>query len=311
MSADISVLIPARNEGTRLTDTIVAIAQARATDARLEFVIADDQSDEDIRQTLRAAAQPLRRQARIDIKVSRLRQRQGVPRARNHAAALATGEILFITDAHVQVSYGFGALILENVKPKRIIAGAITEANTPFIGYGCKLVVPFMGTYWNREPLETPAPVQIAACPATALTRDLFNELGGYDPGMLIYGAAEPEFSVRAWLHGVDVWVHPDFRVEHRFKPKAERLSFIGEVRPYMVHNSLRFGLLYLSEDGCMQLLRYQALKFPTLFGEAIRMVEQSDVWKRREWLELQRRRPFEWFVQHFKLKDQIGGEIL
>jgi hypothetical protein len=78
-----------------------------------------------------------------------------------------------------------------------------------------------------------------------------------------------------------------------------------------MVHNSLRFGLLYLSEDGCMQLLRYQALKFPTLFGEAIRMVEQSDVWKRREWLELQRRRPFEWFVQHFKLKDQIGGEIL
>src|SRR5580658_3928143 len=144
MSADISVLIPARNEGTRLTDTIVAIAQARATDARLEFVIADDQSDEDIRQTLRAAAQPLRRQARIDIKVSRLRQRQGVPRARNHAAALATGEILFITDAHVQVSYGFDALILENVKPKRIIAGAITEANTPFIGYGCKLVVPFM-----------------------------------------------------------------------------------------------------------------------------------------------------------------------
>ncbi len=159
---------------------VLAVSAGATTDARLEFVIADDQSDEDIGQTLRAAAQQLRPKARIDIKVSRLRRRQGVPRARNHAAALATGEILFITDAHVQVSYGFDALILENVKPKRIIAGAITEANTPFIGYGHR------ANWWCRSwghvlesraaSTSTPAPVQIAACPATALTRDLFNE---------------------------------------------------------------------------------------------------------------------------------------
>jgi glycosyltransferase involved in cell wall biosynthesis len=311
MSADISVLMPARNEGARLVETIMAIAQARVTDARLEFIIADDQSDDDTNSFLRAAADELLSQPRIDIRVSRLEERHGVPRARNHAASLATAEILFITDAHVRVSPGFDALILDNVKPDRMIAGAITEANTPFVGYGCRLVVPFMGTYWNREPLDAPAPVQIAACPATAMTRALFNDLGGYDPGMMIYGAAEPEFSVRAWLHGAEVWIHPDFRVEHRFKPKAEREAFIGEVRPYMVHNSLRFGLMYLSEDGCMQLLRYQARKFPALFGDAIRMVEESDVWARREWLELQRRRPFEWFVQRFDLKDQIGGDIL
>jgi glycosyltransferase involved in cell wall biosynthesis len=289
----------------------MAIAQARVTDARLEFVIADDQSDDDTEGYLRAAADELLSQPRIDIHVSRLDERHGVPRARNHAASMATADILFITDAHVRVSHGFDALILDNVKPERMIAGAITEANTNFIGYGCKLVVPFMGTYWNRQASGAPAPVQIAACPATAMTRALFNELGGYDAGMRLYGAAEPEFSVRAWLHGAEIWIHPDFQVEHRFKPKAERQEFIGEVRPYMVHNSLRFGLLYLSENGCMQLLRYQARKFPTLFCEAIRMVEQSDVWARREQLELQRRRPFEWFVQRFDLKDQIGGEIL
>lgn len=311
MAADISVLIPARNEGPRLAETILAVAQARTTNARLEFVIADDQSEDDTKGFLRAAADQLRRQPRIDIKVSCLRKRQGVPRARNHAASLASGDVLFITDAHVRVSHGFDALILENVRPKRIVAGAITEANTPFVGYGCKLVVPFMGTYWNRDDIEKPAPVQIAACPATALTRALFNELGGYDPGMLIYGAAEPEFSVRAWLHGAEIWIHPDLRVEHRFKPKVEREAFIGDARPYMVHNSLRFGLMYLSENGCMQLLRYQARKFPTLFDRAIRMVEASNVWERRTWLELQRRRPFEWFVQRFRVKNQIGGEIL
>ena len=311
MAPDISVLMPARNEGARLAETILSIAQARVTSARLEFVIADDQSDDDTQGALRAAADLLLAQPRIDIKVSRLEERHGVPRARNHAASLATADVLFITDAHVRFSHGWDALVLEHVKPDRMIAGAITEANTPFVGFGCKLVVPFMGTYWNREPLGEPAPVQIAACPATVLPRALFERLGGYDPGMLIYGAAEPEFSLRAWLHGAEILIHPGLRVEHCFKPKAEREAFIGEVRPYMVHNSLRFGLLYLSETGCFQLLRYQARKFPNLFPAAIRMVEDSDVWARREALERERQRPFEWFVQRFDLRDQIGGDIL
>src|SRR5580700_183626 len=105
MTADISVLIPAHNEGPRLADTIMAIAQARVTDARLEFVIADDQSDDDTEGYLRAAADELLSQPRIDIHVSRLDERHGVPRARNHAASMATADILFITDAHVRVSH--------------------------------------------------------------------------------------------------------------------------------------------------------------------------------------------------------------
>jgi polypeptide N-acetylgalactosaminyltransferase len=311
MRADISVLIPARNEGARLADTIIAIAQARTTDARLEFVIADDDSNDDTNGQLQAVAHDLLSQPRIDIRVSRLEERHGVPRARNHAASLATADTLFITDAHVRVSHGWDALLLQNVRRNRIIAGSVTEANTPFVSYGCRLVVPFMGTYWNRGKVNSPRPVQIAACPATAISRALFEELGGYDPGMLMYGAAEPEFSLRAWLHGAEIFIHPHFSVAHRFKPKAEREAFINEVRPYMVHNSLRFGLLYLSEAGCMQLLRYQARKFPNVFPTAIKMVEQSDVWERREMLERGRRRPFRWFADRFGLKDQIGGELL
>lgn len=311
MTPDISVTIPARNEGGRLVDTILSLARARTTGARLEFVIADDASDDDMEGALRASADQLLAEPGIDIKVSRLDERHGVPLSRNHAAALATGEVLFITDAHIRPSHGWDALVLEHIRPERMLAGAITEANTAFTGYGCRLVVPFMGTYWNREPVEKPTPVQIAACPATALPRRLFERLGGYDPGMQLYGAAEPEFSLRAWLHGAEIMLVPDLKVEHRFKPKAEREAFIGEVRPFMVHNSLRFGLLYLSEDGCMQLLRYQARKFPNLFSSAIQMVEDSDVWARREALEQQRQRPFEWFVQRFDLKDQIGGDLL
>jgi glycosyltransferase involved in cell wall biosynthesis len=311
MMPDISVAVPARNEGGRVADTILALSRARTTRARLEFLIADDASDDDLEAALRARGAEISAEPCVSVYAHRLPERHGVPRARNVAASMATAPVLMITDAHVRISRGWDALILDHAKDETIVAGAITEANTDFVGYGCRLVAPFMGTYWNRDPVEAPAPVQIAACPATALPRALFERLGGYDPGMLVYGAAEPEFSVRAWLHGAQVVLHPDLKVDHRFKPRAERDAFIGEARPYMVHNALRFGLLYLSEPQCLQLLGYHARKFPNLFPEAIAMVEASDVWERRAQLERERIHPFSWFVERFGLKDQAGGDLL
>ena len=72
-----------------------------------------------------AAADELLREPRIDIKVSRLEQRHGVPRARNFAASLATAELLFITDAHVRFTPGWDAMVLEQTRPRRVLAGAV------------------------------------------------------------------------------------------------------------------------------------------------------------------------------------------
>ena len=308
---DISVVMPAHNEGARLAATIDSIASGRTTSARVEIIIADDKSTDDAEAHLRAAWPDLSRHEALDVRLSMLRDRRGVPRARNHAARLATSEILFITDAHVRFPVGWDASVLEHLRPGRILAGPVTQANTSFVGYGCRLAVPFMGTYWNRDPVPHPAEVQIAACPATVLSRDLFHQLGGYDDGMIMYGAAEPEFSLRAWLFGAEVILVPELVVEHRFKPPRERAGFVRGAREHMVGNSLRFGLLYTDEDGALQLLRYYALKFPNLFQQALAAVERSDVWQRRAHLEATLVRPFSWFVEHFGLKDTSGGEIL
>jgi glycosyltransferase involved in cell wall biosynthesis len=311
MQPDISVVIPAHNEGPRLVRTIDSIAGTRSTNARVEIVIADDQSEDDTEGHLRAAWPDLRRHPRLDVHVSRLPQRSGVPRSRNHAASLAQADILFITDAHVQFPQGWDALVYRHTRADRIVAGAITEDNTPFVGYGCKLVVPFMGTYWNKEPVRRPKQVQVAACPAMVLPRDLFSRLGGFDDGLIMYGAAEPEFSVRAWLSCVEIILVPSLQVGHRFKPPQERVAFVRDMREYMVRNGLRFGLLYASEAGALQLLRYYSLKFPNLFAQALAAVQRSDVWARRAQLQAELPRQFPWFVDHFRLKDQAGGDIL
>jgi hypothetical protein len=200
--------------------------------------------------------------------------------------------------------------VLENLLENRILAATIADPNSQFHGYGCRLAVPFMGTYWNKEPLRSTKEVRVAACIGTVIHRALFNELQGYDSGMRLYGAAEPEFSVRAWLSGAEVVCVPGLKLYHRFKPKPERDSFMQEVRPSMVHNGLRFGLLYLSDASCMQMIRYYSLKFPAFVPQALRILQASDVWQRRAWLHDNLQRDFSWFVEKFSVCDDAGRPL-
>jgi hypothetical protein len=297
---DISVAIPARNEGARVALTIRSIAGARTTDARVEFVIVDDASTDDTIANLVAAVPDLLKAPKIDIQVHRLEEHAGI-----------NAEILFGTDAHVRFSEGWDELVLQHVGSNRILSGTTVQPGSPFRGYGCDLLIPFMGTSWNNGPVDGVAHVPVAPCHATVITRELFNRLGGYDSGMILYGAGEPELSIRAWLQGADVMVVGDLLVEHDFKPKTVLADFISEVRPFWIHNCIRFGFLYLSELGCMQMLRYYSLQFPELFPEALRRVNESDVWQRRTFLEGQQQRSFQWLIDYFGMKDQAGGEII
>jgi GT2 family glycosyltransferase len=200
---------------------------------------------------------------------------------------------------------------LSSIQANRILAATIEDESRKFKGYGCSLVVPFMGTKWNRDEPGTKAHVQIPSCAGTVVPRALFERIGGYDSGMVLYGGAEPEFGVRAWLAGFQVVALPQLRVCHRFKNDSERDRHIEEHRTCMVHNCLRFGLLYLSDLASLQMLRHFAMIFPEHMVEATRMIEESDVWQRREFLSNRLEHDFRWFINHFNLKDQIGSEIL
>jgi glycosyltransferase involved in cell wall biosynthesis len=307
MLPDISILIPARNEADRTAATIRAVARARGTSARLEFVIIDDESNDDSVDRLIAAVPALLDEPNIDIRLSRLSNRAGVYGARNAAAELATADILFITDAHVVPSHGWDREVLENVRPGRVLAGVVAEPGGMFRGYGCSLALPLMGTLWNTTPIDGLATIQVAPSTATAITRELYGQLGGYDEGMHIYGAGVPEFSIRAWLRGAEVAVTSTIEVTHAFRPRDEMLDFIAGVRPFWVHNCLRFAALYLSEAGLKRVVRYFSESFPNVTPLALQVLERSDVLQRRAELEASSVRSFAWFVQHFGVTTDTG----
>jgi GT2 family glycosyltransferase len=167
-----------------------------------------------------------------------------------------------------------------------------------------------MGTYWNKVAPAPLAPVQVAACPGTVLTRKLYERLGGYDEGMLIYAAAEPEFSIRAWLSGARILALPQVEITHRFKTKQEIQARTAQLRPYMVHNAVRFAICYLDEPLVLQTMRQHSILFREQALEGLRMLATSDVYERREQLRASLRHDFAWFVRKFKLKDQAGRPI-
>jgi Glycosyltransferases involved in cell wall biogenesis len=297
--------MPARNEASRVQRTIQSLVSNKETSVSWEIIVVDDVSNDRCCDGLKVAA------PRLTLTVVKSRRRLGVARARNLGAAKARGKVLFMTDSHVELCPGWDRLVLKTVKPGRIAAATITDRSSRFRGYGCSLVVPFMGTRWNRAPLARGLTVQIASAAGTALSRDLFWRIGGYDEGMRVYGAAEPEFSVRAWLSGAKIVSADGLEVSHRFKPRADRDAFIGRYRTDMVHNNLRFGLLYLSQMGVLQMIRHYSMTFPRHLPKACRLLSQSDVWERRSFLRKSLRFDFEWFIHRFDLLDQSGNQIL
>jgi hypothetical protein len=173
-------------------------------------------------------------------------------------------------------------------------------------------MVPLMQSNANLKPLHSAAPVQIAIPIGTILARELFWRIGGYDAGMMFYGAAEPEFSIRAWLTGAEILSISDLKVAHQSKSRAEKVQRLDSLLPYLVQNRLRFGMLYLSDLAILQMVRHYSMTFPNhQVQKAFALVNSGDVWQRKQFLQRALPRDFNWFIQKFDIKDQIGREIL
>lgn len=303
-AAIISVVIPTHNEAHQLPATLRSIVSTRTTNTAIEIVVVDDASSAGGIADLQSVV------PEVPVVIVRFDQPVGICAARNRAAEIAQGEILFVTDAHVRFSPDWDRHLLALIAPERILAATSRDvANSYYRSYGLQLRLPSVNVEANPYPAQ--GPVQVASHHAMILPRELFNRLGGIDTGMAVYSGEEAEFSVRAWLSGAEIIAAPLIQVTHRFKPPVEQSSILNEIRSYIIHNALRFGLLYLSETAILQMLRYLTLIYPEQIKEALALLEKSDIWTRQQSLQATFVHDFNWFIHKFSLKDQAGRQIL
>lgn len=304
---DVSVVMPTRHDTSLLPSTLDSFLYARSRPTRLEFVIVDDASP--------AGVDCAALERRFDLKrldasivVVRTGTHIGIPRARNLGARRARADLLFMTDAHVKVQWGWDALVTDYAGGRRILAATIVSEDTGARGYGASLDVQALTVRWNAEPADDPAAVPVASSAGLVIDRHMYWSVGGFDPGMIGYGSSPAEFSVRAWLRGADLLNLPRLLVWHRFRTAAERAATLNSDLHLILHNRLRFALLYLPDQAVLTVVRDMAAQHPgPAVAKACDLVAASDVWRRRRLLREQELLTFGWYVRKFGLEIPDG----
>jgi GT2 family glycosyltransferase len=136
------------------------------------------------------------------------------------------------------------------------------------------------------------APLLPGCC--LAVRRTDFMRSGGFDAGLIRWGMEDSEFSLRLWLLGQRVVIHPAVSVGHLFRSR----------HPYeidhvdIVHNMLRVALIHFSAPRLTRVV--EALKRFGGFAAALTRAADSDAMQRRAAFAAQRQRSDDWFFERF-----------
>lgn len=289
LSASVSVIVVSHNEGQNLRRTLDNLLATTPADS--EIIVVDDASTDGSADNL--AGDDAR------LVVLRPAERMGVARARNFGAHHARHDVLVFSDAHVETTAGWTARLLHTLeRPEVGAAGpAISMLGARRSkGYGLCWSDMTLNSKWLGRQGTNPYPVPMLCACFVALRREVFAAIGGFDPGLKVWGSCDADLSLHLWMRGYECLLVPTVEVAHLFRTK----------HPYMVdwetilHNKLRLGIVYFGLDRLRRLVACHAAHpaFPAAFAR----LAEGDSWARRDAIRSARRYDDEWFFQRFQM---------
>ena len=284
-----SVVVPSHNEGANLRRTVNSLLAGLPDDG--EIIVVDDQSTDGSADSLL--------EGYGGVTVLRPVTRQGVVGARNLGAAQARGEVLVFSDAHVTVPLGWTEPLLEVLAQPHVGAAGpvISVMGSPASrGYGFRWSDSALNVEWLGWQDSEPHPVPLLGGGFMALRREVFEAVGGFDPGMVLWGSEDAELCLRLWTLGYECWLAPALDVAHLFR--AAHPYAIDWEAP--LHNLLRVAVVHFGPERTQRLVR--CLAGQSAFPAAFARLAGSDAWLRRAEVHAARRFDDDWFCQRFGL---------
>ncbi|KAK5890483.1 hypothetical protein CesoFtcFv8_014001 [Champsocephalus esox] len=170
------------------------------------------------------------------VRILRLKERQGLIRARIAGADIAKGEVLTFLDSHIECNVGWLEPLLERIylDRKKVPCPVIEVVSDKDMSY--MLVDNFQrGVFkwplvfgWSALPEEyikknnmsisDPIRCPVMAGGLFSIDKKYFYELGTYDPGLDVWGGENMEISFKIWMCGGEIEIIPCSRVGHIFR---------------------------------------------------------------------------------------------
>ncbi|KAK4475538.1 hypothetical protein MN116_000819 [Schistosoma mekongi] len=182
------------------------------------------------------------------VRVIHLKERGGLIRAKIAGAKEATGEVLLFLDSHCEAGTNWLPPLLDPIAAnyKTITCPFIDVIDADNFEYRAQDEGARGGFDWElyykrfprlpedndhpEEPFNSP----VMAGGLFAISAKWFWELGGYDPGLVIWGGEQYELSFKTWMCGGSMVDTPCSRIGHIYRkyltnfPKPQLGDFVG-----------------------------------------------------------------------------------
>lgn len=285
----VSIVIPCRNEGLYLQQTLRSLIKAK-TGISYEIIVVNDGSTDGCCNFLENNDFEL-----IYIRTSGI----GVSRARNFGADAANGETLCFCDAHlIFEDFWLDKLVQPIIHEEAdlVCPGIASATNPQAIGYGVTWDHNLNWHWLYEEPAKVKyVPLVPGAC--LMVRREVFKNLDGFEKGFRVFGYDDQEFSLKAWLFGYRAAVAPGVKILHVFREKPPYpASWLD-----LSYNMLRMAFLHFNQKRISKAI--EASKIYQGFGEVLAELLFSDVWEMRRTYLARRRYDDDWFMGHFGIK--------
>ncbi|XP_021326338.1 probable polypeptide N-acetylgalactosaminyltransferase 8 [Danio rerio] len=225
-----------------------------------EIVLVDDNSsNEDLQLPLNKYIDLINKAKPGLIKKVRHKRQMGLAKARMSGWEAATGQVVAILDAHIEVHKEWAEPLLARIKANRTtvlspVFDKVLFDTLEVINYN-PAAHAFDWSLWcmyesfrpewyklndPSEPGKSPSVMGILVA-----DRQFLGEIGALDDGMTIYGGENVELGIRVWLCGGSVEVVPCSKIAHierAHKPYSPDLS-----KP-MIRNALRVAEIWMDE---------------------------------------------------------------
>ncbi|KAG5669574.1 hypothetical protein PVAND_017461 [Polypedilum vanderplanki] len=228
----VSVIIPFYNEHlSTLLRTVHSVINRSPSNLLKEVILINDRSTkeflyDELRTYIADTFKP------NFVKLLELPVRSGLIWARLAGARLASGDVLIFLDSHTEANTNWMPPLLEPIaKNYRICTcpfiDVIEFTNFEYViqDEGSRGVFDWQFNYrklelkpgFQKRPTD-PFPSPIMAGGLFAISAKFFWELGGYDPGLDVWGGEQYELSFKIWLCGGEMYDIPCSRVGHIYR---------------------------------------------------------------------------------------------